>query len=64
MCLLEGLKRLGQSSEQLSGGVEGAATNGVAGEDTGEATVGERAAGGGVRERERGAGGSIEGPLD
>ena len=50
---------LGQSSEQLPGGVEGAASNGVAGEDAGEAAVGERAAGGGVMERERGAGGSI-----
>ena len=36
----------------------------VAGGDAGEAAVGERAAGGGVRERERGAGGSIQGPLD
>ena len=62
VCLnrLKGYWQAGQSMEPGCGGVDSAAGNGVAGGDAGEAAVGVRAAGGGVEERERGAGGSVE----
>ena len=60
MPCLEGLRHLGHGSVCATLASEGGASNGVGGDDAGETAVGVRAAGGGVEERERGAGGSIE----